>query len=87
MRAGGVRCTTNSSLDVTSDPNAKGLAAGVGTDEEGLKCMRVYLANADGYVWEIGFGFGSSRHPVWNAWMAFKDGGDPADWHCLSYRW
>lgn len=64
--------------DITSYPNAKGLAACIGTDEGGLKGMRVYVANSDGYIQEIGFDFGSSRFPVWNEWMAFKDGSDPA---------
>jgi hypothetical protein len=60
---------------ITKYPGAKGLAACVGTDDGGLKGMRVYLANDNGYIQEIGFDFDSSRSPSWNAWMPF-DGSD-----------
>lgn len=67
----------NPLTDITSYPGAKGLAACVGTDEGGLKGMRVYVANAEGYIQEIGFDFDASRFPTWNAWNAFQDGSDP----------
>ena len=38
--------------------------------------MRVYVVNAESYVQEIGFDFGSHSFPIWNAWMASKDGSD-----------
>lgn len=63
--------------DITSYPNAKGLAACVGTNEGGLKGMRVYVARSEGYIQEIGFDFGSSSYPNWYVWEAFKDGSDP----------
>jgi hypothetical protein len=67
----------NPLTDFASYPGAKGLAACVGTDEGGLKGMRVYVANAEGYIQEIEFNFGSSSYPIWNAWKAFSDGSDP----------
>ena len=67
----------NPLTDFASYPGAKGLAACAGTNEGGLRGMRVYVANAEGYIQEIGFDFGSSSFPIWNAWMAFKDGSDP----------
>ena len=62
--------------NITSHPSAKGLAACVGTDEGGLNGMRVYMADARGWIQEIGFNFDSSHHPTWHVWASFPNGSD-----------
>lgn len=38
--------------------------------------MRVYVADARGYIQEIGFNFDYSHYPAWHIWVGFADGSD-----------